>query len=58
MKAFFKKIDIEGPGNISLEWLGKAQDTIVTEFEKDKSCYPSQLQLQELQSVGKCTITQ
>lgn len=49
MKAFFKKIETEGPGNMSLEWLTDAQDVFLAEIERDASVYPEQKELELLQ---------
>lgn len=52
LKAFFKKIETEGAGNMSLEWLTSAQDVFLAEIERDTSIYPEQKELELLQHEG------
>lgn len=50
MKAFFKTIDKEGPGNTSLDWLGEAQVVFMEELEKGLSSHPYQKEVEALQN--------
>ena len=53
VKAFFKTVDREGPGNTSLEWLSEAQLVFMEELEKGQASHPFQKEVEALQGQSR-----
>ena len=52
MKAFFKVIDRDGPGNTSLDWLSQAQVIFMEELEKGSAVHGFQKEVENLQTMS------
>jgi len=50
VKAFFKTVDRDGPGNTSLDWLSEAQVVFMEELDKASTSHPFQKEVEALQS--------